>query len=77
VQENGQSRSLGEGTVVFAVGVDPASTGRSRVIDAGHVDITMADSGVITLRGEIESARTTEVSPDSAVIAVPHTVATH
>ncbi|MDE1577564.1 anchored repeat ABC transporter, substrate-binding protein [Actinotignum sanguinis] len=77
VQENGQSRSLGEGTVVFAVGVDPATTGRSRVIDAGHVDITMADSGAITLRGEIESARTTEVSPDSAVIAVPHTVATH
>lgn len=76
-QENGQSRSLGEGTVVFAVGVDPATTGRSRVIDAGHVDITMADSGAITLRGEIESARTTEVSPDSAVIAVPHTVATH
>ena len=77
VQENGQNRSLGEGTVVFAVGVDPATTGRSRVIDAGHVDITMADSGAITLRGEIESARTTEVSPDSAVIAVPHTVATH
>ncbi|MDY5148836.1 anchored repeat ABC transporter, substrate-binding protein [Actinotignum sanguinis] len=77
VQENGQSRSLGEETVVFAVGVDPATTGRSRVIDAGHVDITMADSGAITLRGEIESARTTEVSPDSAVIAVPHTVATH
>ncbi|MGJ9557222.1 anchored repeat ABC transporter, substrate-binding protein [Actinotignum sp. GS-2025b] len=76
VQENGESRSLGEGTVVFAVGVDPASTGRTRVIDAGHVDITMADSGAITLRGEIESARTTEVSPDSAVVAVPHTVAT-
>lgn len=63
---------LGEKTLVFAVGVDPHSTGRS-VLDSGHADLTAKLEGSMTLRADAPAG---DLDPDRIVIAVPDTTTT-
>lgn len=65
-------RPLGEATLVFAVGVDPHSAGRS-VLNSGHADLTAQLDGPMILRAD--SARA-DLDPKRIVIAVPETTRT-
>lgn len=67
---------LGEGTVTFAVGVDPATTGKPRVLDDGHTDIAVdLDTGAVFARtdeqGDIPAADVVIDVPDRALDEVP------
>lgn len=77
LNEPGQEpRPLGETDVTFAVGVDPAQTGREHQIDSGHVDITAYTSGALDFRGEVGTKQTTRWGTDESVVVVPHSAAT-
>lgn len=71
---------IGKTTVKFAVGVDPAQAGGTRVLDRGHEDVTVdLDRKQIVIEGDSIDARSgmpqstaTVYDPKTTVISVPN-----
>lgn len=59
---------LGTGTFTFAVGVDPATTGKPRLLDDGHTDIAVdLDTGEVFARTDEQG----DIAADDVVIDIP------
>lgn len=80
VAEDSKPVPIAEGTFTFAVGVDPASTGRPRVVDEGHADLAVdVDAGELTVFVDPHGGgEATQVAYDPAetVIEVPNRAVT-